>query len=104
MSDNQEPDGFEQFEANSPEFIKIQDEQRAKALAIASRYHRVFVQNKDGAKLLEDMLRTFIMVPIVKGDDTQFDAGIKAGRADVVHQIIKNIKLAENPGGENERN
>jgi len=101
MSVNQEPDGFDQFNINDGDIQRLQAEQREKALAIASRYHRVYAQNADGGKLLEDMLRSFVMVPIVRGDDTQFDAGIRAGRADVVHQIIKNIKLAENPGGDN---
>ena len=94
-------EGWEQFNIDEEEIAKLNAENQEKARAFATKFHQVFVQNPIGAELLGIMTNAFVMTPIVTPDSTQFEAGIKAGRADVVHQILKNIKIAENPGGEN---
>lgn len=57
--------------------------------------HRVFVQNEDGAKLLEMWKQDLIMTPSVQAHYTQFEAGIAEGAKHVIRRIINAIKSVE---------
>lgn len=70
-------------------------EDLALAEARIKAVHRLFKQDPDGAALLQDLVDGTIMKPIVQAGDSQFAAGIREGRAQVVRQILEQIKLAE---------
>lgn len=48
-----------------------------------------------GQALLEHLIVCFICRPILRPADTQFEAGIRQGQADVVMQILSNIEIAK---------
>ena len=88
-------EGWSTLEIDDEGIKKTQENQKAEAKAIASRIHRVFVQNDDGAKVLEDLIAMTLLRATVTPQATQFEAGINEGRADIVRQILQNIEIAE---------
>ena len=67
------------------------------AIGEGFRIARLFSDTFDtvvGQALLEHMIVTFLCRPIVRPADTQFEAGIRQGQADVVMQILSNIEIA----------
>ncbi|HCY12759.1 MAG TPA: hypothetical protein DG414_02870 [Gammaproteobacteria bacterium] len=69
-------------------------EDEAKGREIASRFHECF-RTEPGRFVLDRLINITILRPTVTPESTQFEAGIKEGRADIVRQIMANIELAE---------
>ena len=88
-------EGWATLEIDDEGIKKTQENQKAEGKAIASRIHRVFVQNEDGAKVLQDMVAMTLLRPTVMPQSTQFEAGINEGRCDLVREILQNIEIAE---------
>lgn len=57
--------------------------------------HKVFVQNEDGAELLEKWKNDLIMIPSVLPESTQFGAGITEGGKMLIRNIIASIQSVE---------
>jgi hypothetical protein len=87
--------GWATLEIDDEGIRQTQEEQAEKAREIASLFHRVFKQNADGKRLLNLMMEATLLRPTVLPDSTEFDAGIREGRCDMVRQILQNIELAE---------
>ena len=62
------------------------------ARAKASRYHRAFVQNEDGKKILEHWVQTYAMRGITKPDATLFELGLAEGRRSIITEILNQIQ------------
>lgn len=75
---------------------KLTTEQRSAMLELASCYRRVF-ESDDGKRILEQMVRATILQPTVHPTATQFEAGIREGRADLVRGILRQMELARDP-------
>ena len=69
-------------------------EQWAAFFTIAKMVHDTFT-TEPGQKLLQQLVTTYLVRPIVHPNDTQFAAGIRQGQADVVLQILQQIELAK---------
>ena len=69
-------------------------EQWAAFFAIAKPVHDTFT-TEAGQKVLQQLVTTYLVRPIVHPNDTQFAAGIRQGQADVVLQILQQIELAK---------
>lgn len=91
----EEVDGWEAMDLDGDRIKETQATQIKQARSIASRYHRVFAQNEDGKQVLQDMIQKTILRATVQPNSTQFEAGIREGRADMVRQILQNIEIAE---------
>lgn len=74
------------------------DRQRQEMLAIAQLYRETF-STESGRKVLAILLSQTVLQPTVTADATQFGAGIREGRADIVRSIMKQIEIA-NTGGQ----
>lgn len=70
------------------------ERQKADMLAVAEWYREAF-STESGRKVLAILISQTIMQPTVTADATQFGAGIREGRADLVRGILKQIELAE---------
>lgn len=57
--------------------------------------HKVFVQNKDGAELLEKWKNDLIMIPTILPESTQFGAGLTEGGKMFVRNLITQIQSVE---------
>ena len=74
--------------------LKARINSEEKLRAHSSLVHRVFVQNEDGAKLLDHWIKNIVQAPILTDDKTQFGAGIAEGkRIFVLHEIMKMIEI-----------
>ena len=69
-------------------------ESAAKGREIASRFHECF-RAEAGQFVLDRLIAITILRPTVTPGSTQFDAGIREGRADLVRQILAQIETAE---------
>ncbi len=87
--------GWDSLEFDDEAIKTLQGEQLEKAMAEASKYHQVFKQNSLGKQVLEDMIRVTILRPTIYPNDSQFQAGIREGRCDIVRQILQQIEIAE---------
>lgn len=87
-------DGWDSLELDSE---PVDEAQKALALEFASRYRRVF-DSPDGKALLDHWIKQTVMQPIVHARATQFEAGIREGRADFVRGILAQIELAKTGG------
>jgi len=57
--------------------------------------YRVFVENPDGAKLLEFWVNEFVLSPSIQPNYTQFEAGLIEGGKNFVRKLILIINDAE---------
>jgi len=57
--------------------------------------HRVFIQNKDGAELLEKWKNDLLMIPTILPESSQFSAGLTEGGKMFVRNIITQIQSVE---------
>lgn len=64
----------------------------------SSRYHRVFVQNKDGAKILEEWLNTFVFGGFTANDASVTELAKAEARREIVGMIIAQINLPKRSG------
>lgn len=88
------PDGWEGVNLNSEALKKVQDEQQAKAMEIASQFHQCF--STDAGQYVLDRLKTItIDRPVLNPNSTQFGAGMREGENGIVRQILAQIELAE---------
>ena len=69
-------------------------ENAAKGREIASRFHECF-RSDAGQYVLDRLIAITLLRPIVTPASSQFDAGIREGRADIVRQILAQIETAE---------
>ena len=69
-------------------------ENAAKGREIASRFHECF-RSDAGQYVLDRLIAITLLRPIVTPASSQFDAGIREGRADIVRQILTQIETAE---------
>ena len=87
--------GWESLEIDGEALENVRKEQEAEGRNIASLFHQTFVQNPAGARVLDLMIKQTLMRPTVKPASSQFEAGIREGKADLVRQILLNIEIAE---------
>ncbi len=59
----------------------------------ASRYHRVFVQNNDGAKILEEWLNSYVFGGFTANDASTTELAKAEARREMVAMIISQINL-----------
>lgn len=88
-------DGWDSLEIEGDKLEAIRKEQEAEGRNLASLFHQAFVQNPAGQRVLEVMIKQTLMRPTVKPASSQFEAGIREGRADLVRQILLNLEIAE---------
>ncbi len=50
----------------------------------------------EGKRVLDAMVKKYMMVDIVQSNDSQMGVGIKQGRASVVKQILAQIEISAN--------
>lgn len=74
----------------------LNEDRRRAALELASTYRRVF-ESEDGKRLLQLWIAQTIMTPTVHPTATQFEVGIREGRADFVRGIMRQVDLARDP-------
>lgn len=84
--------GWQDINANSEAKMKGM-------LDIADLYKQTF-NTESGRKVLAIMMSSTIMQPTVMPSASQFEAGIREGRADIVRGIMRQIELAETGGKE----
>ena len=65
----------------------------AQAVERAGRYHRVFVQNTDGAKLLEEWVNRFAFGGFTAGDASHTALAKAEARREFVAMIINEINV-----------
>ena len=53
-------------------------------------------KSPQGQKVLESMVKSYLLNDIVQPNDTQFSVGIKQGKASVVKYILAQIELSNN--------
>ena len=87
--------GWEALEIDGEKIDEIRKQQEAEGRELASLFHQTFVQNPAGQRVLELMIKQTIMRPTVTPAATQFEAGIREGKADLVRQILLNLEIAE---------
>ena len=88
-------EGFEELVEIKPAVCVFGGSRVGEAREIASLFHQTYVQNDAGALVLNIMIQKYLLKPTVTPNATQFDAGIREGRADIVRQILLNIEIAE---------
>lgn len=66
-------------------------ENKAAMIERASRYHKVFVQNKDGAKLLEEWMGMYVFGGFTENDAGQTALAKAEARREIVAMIIGQI-------------
>lgn len=88
-------EGWGALDLESETLDEIRVEQEKEGRSLASLFHQAFVQNDAGKIILDIMIKQTILKPTVTPNATQFEAGIREGRADMVRQILLNIELAE---------
>jgi len=67
----------------------------ADAHAKAATYHRAFVQNEHGKKILDNWVRQFCMKSI-PGDASSFQCGKAEGKREMIEEILDHISHIEN--------
>lgn len=87
--------GWESLELDSEALEEIRKAQEMEGRELASLFHQCYVQNDAGRIVLDIMIKKTLMRPTVTPAATQFEAGIREGRADMVRQILLNIAIAE---------
>jgi len=75
------------------EIAKASKDNEALALERAGRYHRVFVQNQDGAKILEEWINQFAFGGFTSGDASQTALAKAEARREFVAMIINEINV-----------
>ena len=69
-------------------FNKLNDKQ-------ANLLHKVFVQNEDGAALLDKWKNDLLMIPTILPESSQFGAGLTEGGKMFIRNIIVQIQSVE---------
>jgi len=69
----------------------------AQARSIATNFRECF-STEAGKFVLDRLINITILRPTVTPESTQFDAGIREGRADLVRQILQQVEFAETGG------
>ena len=69
----------------------------AKARSIATNFRECFT-TAAGKFVLDRLIRITVLRPTVTPEATQFEAGIREGRADLVRQILQQIEFSETGG------
>lgn len=70
-------------------------DREAKAREFASMIRSTFEDTDQGKVVLDTMIQQYLTKPVVRPDDSQFAAGIREGRADVVRSILQQIEFAK---------
>lgn len=89
-----EQSGWDALEIDDEAQARARFAQASEAREIATRFHECF-RTDSGQYVLRRLVEITIMRPTVTPQSTQFEAGIKEGRADLVRQILAQIELAE---------
>ena len=74
---------------------KNREVNESKRNATASLYHKVFVQNDSGKKLLVEWAKRFCTSPITKADATLFELGVSQGKQAIVKEIYDFISCID---------
>jgi hypothetical protein len=91
----QATDGWEALEIDGEVLNQRKAGDAAKAREIASRVHECF-RSDAGKFVLDRLIQITLLRPTVTPAASQFEAGIREGRADLVRQILQQIETAEN--------
>ena len=89
--------GWQALEVDDDSFSGNRAEEVARAREIASRFHECF-RSEAGKYVLDRLIDITLLRPIVTPAATQFEAGIREGKADLVRQILQQLDIAENQG------
>jgi hypothetical protein len=71
---------------------QLDNEKKAKELA--TQFRLAFHDSEAGRFVLEHLVKTFVKRQIVRPNDTQFEAGIRQGQANIVIDILAQIDYA----------
>ena len=71
-----------------------QTDNEKKAKEIATQFRLAFHDSESGRFVLEHLVKTFVKRQIVRPNDTQFEAGIRQGQANIVIDILAQIDYA----------
>lgn len=85
-------DGWQSLEEIA--VTEMDEEQKALALEFASYYRQIF-ETDAGKRVLEHLIKMTLLQPTVQPMDSQFAAGIREGRADMVRSIMRQIEFAK---------
>ncbi len=69
-------------------------DQIAEARRIATTFHECF-RTESGQFVLDYLIKLTILRPTVTANSTQFEAGIREGKADLVRMILVQMEVAE---------
>lgn len=75
------------------QIAKINKENEAKTIEKASRYHRVFAQNKDGAAILEEWVNRFCFGGFTATDASTTALAKAEARREFVSMIITELNV-----------
>ena len=77
------------------EIAQMSKENRAQVLERANRVHKVFVQNEDGAKLLEEWINSYCFGGFTANDATTTELAKAEARREFVSMIVAMINRRE---------
>lgn len=78
---------------NAEQREKVSKQNEAQAIEKASRYHRVFAQNTDGAKILEEWVNRFAFGGFTVNDASHTALAKAEARREFVAMIINELNV-----------
>ena len=82
-------EGWQQFD------VPEKDKSNQERLNFSHKVAKLF-SSTEGNEVLQALIARYLLGDIVTPSETQFGAGIKQGRADVVKQILAHIEISNN--------
>jgi hypothetical protein len=87
--------GWDVLDLDNQAYKNLQRVSEEEAAAMTAAFHACFTAPA-GKKVLDRLIAMTLISPTIHPNDTQFQAGIREGRADLVRQILREIARAEN--------
>lgn len=72
-----------------------QERAQADQIERASAYHRAFIQNESGKKVLDGWVQRYCMTPISR-DASHFQCGVAEGKRELIKEILDQISYINN--------
>tara|TARA_Y100001963_G_scaffold126352_1_gene178766 strand:+ start:974 stop:1297 length:324 start_codon:yes stop_codon:yes gene_type:complete len=89
-----EQSGWDALEIDDLAQARSRHAQANESREIATRFHECF-RTDSGRYVLNRLIQITVLRPTVTPTSTQFEAGIREGRADLVRQILAQLDIAE---------
>ena len=89
-----EQSGWDALEIDDLAQARSRHAQANESREIATRFHECF-RTDAGRYVLNRLIQITVLRPTVTPTSTQFEAGIREGRADLVRQILAQLDIAE---------